>query len=87
MLHVTIVLYQRGKRKTAYKSVMCVCCKMKSRDFAMSAFLHEIKYIQTRLSNYQFCSMRVMFAVGKSHLKTVPAYHSGGDTVQTKLPR
>ena len=44
MLHVTIVLYQRG-----------VCCKMQSRDFAMSTFLHEIKYIQTRLSSYPFC--------------------------------
>ena len=42
-----------------------ICCKMKSRAFAMSAFLHEFllhvtTYIQARLSGYSFCSMRVL---------------------------
>ena len=42
MLYITIVLYQRGKRWSAY-SVMYVCCKMKSQDFAMSTFFKKFR--------------------------------------------
>ena len=43
-------------------------------NIAMVIFIN-IPYIQTSLSGYPFCSMRVMLTVSYSHLKTKPPYH------------
>ena len=75
MLHVTIVLYQGGKRLTAYKSAMCVCCKMKSRDFA-----HGRIFARNLIYSDSTFELSVLFHAchvyrGLEPLKTVPAYH------------